>query len=53
MKGSELKQMFREKAGNPKGRVRIFCVGQEILDNVPLAKYELAENFVMISKIMT
>jgi hypothetical protein len=52
MKGSELKEILREKLERPKGDIRLFCVGKEILDNKPLSTYSLSNDFVIISKIM-
>eukprot|EP00826_Nyctotherus_ovalis_P002497 TRINITY_DN1049_c0_g2_i12.p1 TRINITY_DN1049_c0_g2~~TRINITY_DN1049_c0_g2_i12.p1 ORF type:complete len:250 (-),score=49.20 TRINITY_DN1049_c0_g2_i12:132-881(-) len=52
MKGSELKEMLREKLGRPEGTLRLFSVGQEILDNSPLSNYSLSNDFSVISKII-
>eukprot|EP00826_Nyctotherus_ovalis_P036185 TRINITY_DN3192_c0_g1_i2.p1 TRINITY_DN3192_c0_g1~~TRINITY_DN3192_c0_g1_i2.p1 ORF type:complete len:250 (-),score=41.19 TRINITY_DN3192_c0_g1_i2:68-817(-) len=51
-KGSELKGILREKLNNPEGSVRLFSVGQEILDANPLTGYGLSNDFVVISKVM-
>jgi len=52
IKGSELKEMLRNKLEGPKGHIRLFCVGQEIVDNKPLSCYSLSNDFVVISKIV-
>jgi len=41
--------MFLEKAEAPGKKVRLFCLGQEIQDGVPLYKYNLQNDFVCIS----
>lgn len=52
IRGSELKEILREKLNHPKGAIRLFCVGQEINDNKTLSAYALSNDFVVISKIM-
>lgn len=51
-KGSELKAILSEKLDKPGGTLRLFCIGQEILDNAQLSIYGLSNDFVVISKIM-
>lgn len=51
-KGSELKELLKEKLNKPMGSIRLFSIGQEILDGNPLAGYGLGNDYVVISKVM-
>jgi len=52
MKGSELKEVLRKNLGNPRGTIRLFSIGKEILDNHTLSQYSLSDDFAVISKII-
>ncbi len=50
-KGKDLKKAYLEKMGSPGDKMRLFCIGQEIEDEVPLYKYEFANGYVMICQV--
>jgi len=51
-RGHELKEHYLEKIGNKNGKVRLFCMGQEIEDNEFLSNYNMENQYVLLALLL-